>query len=139
MKLIKLLPAALLFTAVTTFVVSCKKENTKPRTTLEKITGKWKLQSSVTDHFYAGTSHITTYIGTTADYADFRNDNKVYSFVNSSYDTSAYGIISETKIWIDDPSVVFEIQTLTDTDLKLYMKMIYSASEYDESRLEFNR
>lgn len=119
--------------------IACKKENTTPRTTQDKIAGKWKLQSSVVDHFYSGASHIITYTGTAADYADFRNDGKVYSFVDGNYDTSAYGIISDTKMWIDNSSSVFDIQTLTDTDFKIYMKQVYSAAEYDESTVNFNR
>lgn len=121
--------------------IACKKEssNPTPKTTLEKIAGKWKLQSSVVDNFYSGTSHITTYAGTAADYADFRNDGKVYSFVNSNYDTSAYGIISNTKMWVVNSSDTFDIQTLTDIDLKIYRKEIYAPGDYHESTSNFTR
>lgn len=139
MKLTKLISAAILFSMISLSIFSCKKESTSPKTTQEKIAGRWKLQSSVRNNFYAGMAHITTYTGTAADYADFRSDNKVYSYVDGSYDTSAYGIISDTKIWIEYTTAVFDIQTLTDTQLKLYMKLIYNAAEYDESTLDFSR
>lgn len=119
--------------------IACKKENTTPKTTQEKIAGKWKYQSSVVDNFYSGASHINTFTGTAADYVDFRNDGKVYSFVASNYDTSAYGIISDTKMWIDNSSSIFDIQTLTDTDFKIYMKEIYAPGDYHESTTNLKR
>lgn len=119
--------------------IACKKENTTPRSTQDKITGKWKLHSAVVDNFYSGTSHVTTYTGTAADYADFRNDGKVYSFVAGNYDTSAYGIISDTKMWIDNSSSIFDMQTLTDTDLKIYRKEIYTPGDYQESTTNLKR
>jgi hypothetical protein len=119
--------------------IACKKESAKPKTTQDKIAGIWKLHSSVVDNFYSGTSHITTYTGTAADYVDFRNDGKVYSFVDGSYDTAAYGIISDTKMWIDTASSVFDIQTLTDTDFKVYRKEIYAPGDYHESTTNLKR
>ncbi len=120
--------------------IACKKESTTPNNpSQDKIIGKWKLQSTITNDFYAGTSHISTYTGMAADYADFRTDGKVYSFINNNYDTSAYVKISDTKVWIDAPTYIFDIQTLTDTQLKLYRKETYSATEYYESTLSFTR
>jgi hypothetical protein len=119
--------------------IACKKENTTPKTTQEKIAGKWKYQSSVVDNFYSGASHINTYTGTAADYVDFRNDGKVYSFTVGNYDTSAYGIISDTKMWIVFASDSFDIQTLTDTDLKIYRKEIYAPGDYHESTTNLKR
>ena len=141
MKSIKTTLAALFLTAAIMSWVSCKKESTAPisKSTQDKIAGKWKLQSSIANDFYAGTSHITTYTGTAADYVDFRNDGKVYSFVSASYDTSAYGIISNTKMWIDNSSDTFDIQILTDTNLKLYRKEIYNPTDYYETTISFTR
>jgi len=121
--------------------IACKKESTAPtpRSTGDKIAGKWKFESSVIDNFYSGASHIINYTGTAADYADFRNDGKVYSFVSGNYDTSAYAIISDTKMWIDASSEVYDIQTLNDTNLKLYRKETYAPGEYHESTVIFKR
>ena len=126
---------------VTIFLsTSCKKESTPaPKTTQEKIVGKWQLKSSEFNHFYSGLPHIVTITGTTADYADFRNDNKVYSYINGTYDTASYGIVTFSKIWIDASNHIFDIQILTDTDLKIYNKESYPAGEYDESTLIFFR
>ena len=119
--------------------IACKKESSTPKTTQDKISGKWNLQSAVTNNYYSGSSHIITYTGTAADYADFRNDGKVYSFVDGSYDTSRYAIISDTKMWIDNDSTVFDIQTLTNTDFKIYMKEIYGPGDYHESTTSLKR
>lgn len=114
--------------------IACKKESTTPeRTTQEKIAGKWKLQSTVSNDFYSGTPHFNTYTGTASDYADFRNDGWVYSFVNNNYDSSAYGIISDTKMWIENSTDVFDILTLTDATLKIYRKEIYNATDFYEA------
>ncbi len=120
--------------------IACKKENTSTNNlSQDKIIGKWKLQSTVTNDFYAGTPHITIYTGTAADYADFRTDGKVYAFVNSNYDTSAYAKFSNTKMWIGSTSDTFDIQTLTDIDLKLYRKETYNAGEYYETTITMKK
>ena len=97
------------------------------------------MLSAVTNDFYAGSPHITTYTGTAADYADFRADGKVYAFVNSNHDTSAYVKISNTKMWITNSSDTFDIQTLTDMDLKLYRKETYNAGEYYETTITLKK
>jgi hypothetical protein len=139
MKSIKTALAALVFTAAILPWVSCKKADKTPRSTQDKIAGKWKLESSVVDNYYSGSSHIVTYTGTAADYADFRNDGKVYSFVDGNYDTSAYGMISDTKMWIDTSSFVFDIQVLTDTAFKIYMKEVYGPGDYHETTTKMKR
>ena len=141
MKSIKTTLAALFLTAAIMHCVSCKKESSTPtpKSAQEKLSGKWKLQSSVFNDFYSGTSHTSTYTGTAADYADFRNDGKVYSFVNNNYDTSAFGLISATKMYIDTFSNAFDIQTLTETNLKIYRKEIFTAGDYSESTVNFTR
>lgn len=139
MKSIKTTLTVLLLTAFILPWVSCKKESSPNNPSQDKIIGKWKLLSTITNDFYAGSPHITTYTGTAADYADFRTDGKVYAFVNSNYDTSAYAKISNTKMWITNISDTFDIQTLTDTDLKLYRKEIYTPTEYYESTITFKK
>ncbi len=140
MKSVKTTLAALLFTAAILPWVSCKKESASSNNPAQdKIIGKWKLLSTVTNDFYAGTPHITTYTGTAADYADFRTDGKIYAFINGNYDTSAYAKISNTKMWIVTTSDTFDIQTLTDTDLKLYRKETYNPGEYYETTITLKK
>jgi hypothetical protein len=140
MKSIKTTLAALLFIAAILPWISCKKESTASNNpSQDKIIGKWRLQSTVANDFYAGTPHITTYTGTAADNADFRTDGKVYAFINGNYDTSAYAKISNTKMWIGNTSDTFDIQTLTDTDFKLYRKETYNAGEYYETTITLKK
>ncbi len=139
MKSIKKTLAVLFLTAAIMQIVSCKKDNIPNNPLPDKILGKWKLVSTVANDFYSGTSHITTYTWTSADYADFRTDGKLYSFVNNDYDTAAYAKISDTKMWIDINTDTCDIQTLTDTDLKFYRKKVYSATEYDEATVTMKK
>lgn len=124
----------LLLFAATLF--ACKKDNTPaPKTTQEKIQGKWQYVSTVINSYYNGAPHITTLTGNAGDYADFRSDNKVYTLTMGSYDTSAYAIINDSKLWIDAPSDEFEIKSLTDSEFKLYSKEVISPTEYLETNI----
>jgi len=137
MKSIKTTTAILLFACITLLATSCKKDPAP--TTQSKIQAKWKIQSVVENDFYSGSAHVTTTAGGANDYADFRLDGKVYSYSNGYYDTSAYGIISDTKMWIDVSTDVYDIQTLTDTQLKLYMKETYPPADYTETTINCSK
>lgn len=114
--------------------MACKKESTnQPKNTQEKIMGKWYLLTTVTNDFYAGTSHINTFTWNAGDYIDFRKDGKAYNYNSGGYDTSSYGITSDSKLWIDDASYLYDINILTETDLQVYRKDIFSPSEYTEA------
>ena len=121
-------------------VVSCKKEAASaPPTTQEKVLGKWKIQSVVDNFYYSGSAHILAYpIGAT-DYADFRNDGKIYFYEFGNYDTTGYGIISDTKLWLDTPADIYDIQALTNSAMKLYQKDISSLPDYIETTSSFSK
>ena len=120
--------------------IACKKETTtQPKTTYEKILGKWKLVTTVTNDYYSGSPHRDTIVWPAGDYIDFRIDGKAYGYNSGSYDTSAYGIINNSKLWIDDVSYVFDIEILTDTDLQVYRKEIISPTEYSEGTARVKR
>ena len=140
MKSIKTTLAALLLTAAILPFISCKKGEPAidSRSVMEKLSGKWKLQSSVYDRFYSGVSHSMTYTGTAADYADFRSDGRIYSFIDKSYDTSVFDLITATKIYIDTFTNAFDI-TLTDVSLKLYQKQFLTGGDYNESTVNLTR
>ncbi len=138
MKSIKTTLTVLLLVITVMLGISCKKENITPKTTQEKILGKWKIQSVSENYFFSGMPHVNTFSGV-GEYADFRNDGKVYSFSRNNYDTAAYGIISDTKMWIDLSTDIFTIQTLTDAELKLYLKEDIAAGEYTETTLQLNK
>jgi hypothetical protein len=140
MKSIKIGLTAIILTASILFASSCKKDPAPAPTTQEKILGKWKIQRISDNDFYSGLPHITTYTGNASDYADFRKDGKVEISLYGSADTSPYGIISESKIWIYDAADIYDVKELTGTALKLYQKEIYSGmSEYAETTYIFSR
>ena len=136
MRSIKTTTAICLFACIALLAISCKKDN--PPSTQSKIQAKWKIQSVVENDFYSGAAHVSTTTGTN-DYADFRGDGKIYSYSQGFYDTAAYGIISDTKIWIDVTTDVYDIQSLTDTQLKLYLKEIVSPTEYVETTVNCSK
>lgn len=121
-------------------IIACKKESTtQTKTTQEKILGKWNLQSTAMNDYYNGTSHPDTIYFLPGEYIEFRADGKAYGYNSGSFDTSVYGITNDSKIWIDDPGYIFDILTLTDADLKIYRKEIYSATEYSEATVKAKR
>lgn len=105
------------------FFSACKKDNsttTPTLTTTQKIQNKWSIVS-VMDYNYVGASTTldyidTTYVGTSADYIEFRADNKTYGFVAGGFDTSQYTILSDTKMLFDGDT--FTINNLTSSDFK---------------------
>ena len=136
MKSIKTTLAALLLTAALLPWVSCKKENTT--TTQEKILGKWNWISEVTNDYYGGMSHITTYNFAAGDYFEFKSDGKVTEYESGTVITYDYGIIDKTRIWLLFTSNIYNLKLITSTDLQLYKKDVSGAGYY-ESTLNFKR
>ena len=119
--------------------MACKKDDAKSKTTQEKLSGKWNFVSTISNHFYGGSSHFTNTTGAPGEYVDFRNDGKIYSYIIGAYDTVAYGIITESKIWIDNSNNTFDLKVFTDADLQLYDKEIINPSDYDEATINLKR
>ncbi len=138
MKSIKTTTGILFFAMTVLLYTSCKKDTPVPESVQSKLIGKWKIQSIVENDYFSGSAHVTTYSGA-ADYADFRSDNKLYSYSQNYYDTSAYGIISDTKMWIDSNNNVYDIQALTSTQLKLYLKENGLPGEYTETTVNCSK
>lgn len=131
----------LLIASSLTLLSACKKSDSSSSqpTTQQKIQAKWHYISTVINNYYSGSPHVVTLNGNAADYADFRNDNKVYSYTAGAYDTSAYTIINDTKMWIDTPQDEYEIKKLTTGDFILYNKETISATEYTETTITLNK
>lgn len=121
-------------------LVACKKDTSNPApTTSQQLQAKWHYVSSVINNYYSGAPHMITLTGNATDYADFRNDGKLYSFTLGSYDTAAYAILSDSKLWIDTPQDEFEIRTLTGSDCVLYNKEVISATEFTETTVTLHK
>lgn len=139
MKSIKTTLAALLLTIVLAPSVSCKKETaTQPKTTREKLLGKWNWISEVTNDYYGGMPHITTYNFPAGDYMEFKSDGKVTEYQSGSALTYDYGIIGESKIWLLAAYNIYDVKLITASDLQLYKKDV-SGADYYESTLNLKR
>ena len=117
---------------------SCKKSNdSTAATTQQKITAKWGVASTIDKEFHFGVTNTINYTGLAADYVDFRNDGKVYTYINSSYgDTAVYTILDDSHVRFFYPTHsdadTFEIKTLTESSLVLYSKQVLGA-DYTET------
>lgn len=126
----KIIRSSILCITVLVSILSCKKHDTIPITS---VVGKWnvdklilwiEIPSEVT------TKDTTNYAGT-MEYFDFRDDGntytKIYDFSNSSYsyDTSMYSVNGNTFIARRGTDTTFwTIQVLTGHSLQLYRKTI---------------
>jgi hypothetical protein len=123
-------------TAITTlFITACKKNNDTPAISLQ---GKWGL---VNTHYLEVDNGATVfediYTGIAADYIDFRKDNKVYSYIDGSSDTSAYQLLSNNKVVILGDT--YDIQSLSAASAKLYQKDSLNANTYTEITINLKR
>jgi hypothetical protein len=60
----------------------------------DALIGKWKIDSVQLRRFINNEIVYQTIYSPTADYYDFRSDDKLYRFWMTSYDTLAYTIVS---------------------------------------------
>lgn len=126
--MIFLLAGAAIFTA-------CKKSDTTTTTTAQKVVAKWTIVSDNHVEVEAGVSYPFNYNGVAGDYADFRNDGKVYAHIDGSYDTSTYKIISDASIKFEKDT--FQIKTLTTTSFIIYKGM--SARDSSQETVTFKK
>lgn len=140
MRPIKTSLAFLMLTIALLASVSCKKESTQQTPANQvQMTGKWKFQSMVVNDFYSGASHVTTYPGNPTDYFDFRTDGKVYYYIFGIEDSTVYGKIGDSKMWMGNPPDTSDIKLLTASALQLYQKNVYAPADYSESTLYFTK
>ena len=129
---------SILYAAVITTLITagCKKKNDEPP--VASLQNKWGIVSL---NFQAIEDGVTVdtfnYTGVAEDYIDFRSDNKVYSLIDGSEDTSAYQILNNNKVVMDVDT--FDIQSLTLTYVKLYSKVYTDVNSYDESTINLKR
>jgi hypothetical protein len=100
----------LLFAMVlaTVAMTSCSKSSSTPT-----LVGKWNIASLVT----SASGYTDTYTGVSTDYADFKSNGTVTTFVDGELSTSSYSV-SGTNAVID--GVDYTITTLTTSAATLY-------------------
>ncbi|MDB5253425.1 MAG: hypothetical protein JWP27_2594 [Flaviaesturariibacter sp.] len=118
--------AAISFTA-------CKKD--KDDSSLQH---RWSVVNThFKDVFNGATTFEDNYNGVSADYVDFRGDNRVYTYIDGTYDTANYQMLADNKVMIDTET--FDIQSLTSSNATLYQKTSTSATTYSEVSLNLKR
>jgi hypothetical protein len=112
---------------------ACKKDD-KPQTTLEKLQAKWTLNKQINHFVYLGNQQYDT-TSTAGDYIDFRTDGKAYSKVAGTLDTSAYSLLTDTRLITNSGSAndTLDIQTLTLNALQLHYKTNMATGYYEST------
>lgn len=128
----KILTLMLIAALIMGGMASCKKNDSTPKTTLQKIQAKWQLVSYQENDHYSGMDHIQNLTGGPDDYLDFRTDGKVYVSFFGTRDTSVYALSGDTKV-VMDGSFILDIKTLTDNSFILYSKDVFGADYYEQT------
>ena len=135
MKTITKLVSATALAAI--ILVSCKKDDPTPiPTTIQKIQAKWTFDKLTDLNIFMGTSTRDTLYGTAAEYVDFRTDNKVYSFIDSDYDTASYTLLNDNKIIMFDNTGyrdTSDIRVLNINQLQLFSTGTYTNGYYENT------
>ncbi len=116
--------------------VSCKKDDPTPAplTTQQQVQGIWTFEKSIDHSFNSGISVRDTTIGVPGEYLDFRADNKVYSYIDTDYDTASYSILNNNKVILNynfGYQDTLDIQALTSNRFQLYGKETFGADYYE--------
>lgn len=133
----KIIPTATLVLLVTCYLPACKKKDKQP-TTLEKIQGKWLLETDVSNDHFSGQDNIMTITGMPGDIIDFRTDGKVYTNIRGQLDTTTYSLSGDTKIVIDG-NLNYEIKTLTSASLILHEREDGTGTDFYEETLSLKK
>ncbi len=111
----------LLMTVVALLLAACQKDiNRELNETKDLVRGQWKVESIVINQNIGGANNKSVLAGTSQDYVEFRNDDKMYTYFNNTRDTSRYEIKNKTTIIIDGDNAT--IRMLTPGQLVLYSK-----------------
>jgi len=101
-------------------VLNCCKKNDHVPSTQEKILGKWKILRFVDINEATGAYLSAPYNGAPTDYAEYRADGKLYSYIAGQTDTFTYNIINDQTLV--EKNITFQIRSLTDIE---FTKSVY--------------
>src|ERR1044072_562551 len=126
---------------LSTIVYSCKKD--KDKSTSDLIQGKWNVTTIYENRFYSNTTHRDT-----ATYAagvetiECASGGKVYYAgvygSGTTYrDTGVFKIDGSNLIL--DVQDTFKINSISSSDMQLYSKNFYNATDYDEQTVNLKK
>ena len=133
----KFIASVALVSLATFYLPSCKKSD-KQQTTIEKIQGKWQLESDIYNDHFSGQDNIDSITGDPGDIVDFRTDGKVYSNIGGFTDTSAYALSGDTKIVLDAIHI-YDIVTLTANSFIINNKETNGPSDFTEETITLKK
>jgi hypothetical protein len=98
----KKLTALILISLIAATIFSCTKTSVQGPISIQ---GKWslKLDSLAQGVSQPSPQYSTKYVGTAADYFDFRSDNKLYIKEGAKLDTFNYQLSTDSNIYISSP------------------------------------
>ena len=114
---------------------SCKKD--KAQTATQKVQHNWTLINVVDNSHDANGDNIQTTTAASGDFMDFNSNGTVSFQIDGQQGTVSYSMVSDTQLLF--ATETFTINTLTDTQLVLYIKDVISATEYDEETIYLTR
>jgi hypothetical protein len=101
------------------------------------IKGKWGIKNDSVVSGVGPNVTGTNYIGTDADYFDFRDDNNVYIKEGARLDTSAYQLVTDSTIIINKFGISFNgvpetsrITALTSTSATIFTPFLVNPGAY---------
>jgi hypothetical protein len=128
--------------ALSALVYSCKKDDDK--STQELILGKWNQVSYIDNDYYSNKDHRdTTIYQAGQSTVEFLNNGKAIAKGIGYLDTMTYKI-EGTKLLTSSNAAGTQFDTvnishLSETEMKLYSKEVYSNGEYYEGTSSFKK
>lgn len=126
---------------ILTFIIAasmtaCKKTETPPPA--PSLIGKWAVVNYQTKEWNNGTVvYDDNYVGTSADYMEFKSDNTISFFLDGFGATVNYQLQPDNKVVINGDT--YTIQSLTANNATLYLKTPYTSTNYDEEIINLKR
>lgn len=126
---------------ILTFIIAasmtaCKKTEIPPPA--PSLIGKWAVVNYQTKEWNNGTVvYDDNYVGTSADYMEFKSDNTISFFLDGFGATVNYQLQPDNKVVINGDT--YTIQSLTANNATLYLKTTYTSTNYDEEIINLKR
>ena len=102
------------------------------------VEGKWMFINYTTNHHYAHKDNIKTTPASPGDYVSFAMDGKLILRLLNFDDNSTYSVLPNNKILLYGADI-FDIRTLSATELILHRKDVVGSEDYYEETYSFRR
>jgi hypothetical protein len=122
-------------------LVFCKKEDKDSgvvNQTTQKLLGRWTFLNSTSNDYYSDADHVKVTPGQQGDYIEFRSGGTAIVRLLGASDTSKFSVTKDNKVIFDQVDV-FDLKTLSESDLILYRKVVYTAANYSEETYTLKR